>query len=172
MPVEASYYRGFEQGDFPFVIGGTDPTWTTENAIDSTLVWEKTNEKANTGVFSIKSPVLDNDAATPGQANATLTTIDLGPGTLFFSILSEVKLPMGALGWFVDGEFRGGAAEGMTAFEEQSIAVLPGPHVYSFVYAYNPGAIPAVALPPDNLPPNQSGTVYIDDVYFIPLAVV
>lgn len=169
VPAGATYYRSFEQGDFPFVVEATDPIWTTENSIDGTLVWELTSEMANTGIYSIKSPVLENDAATPGSANVTITVSDSQPGTLFFSIYAGVQMPIDAVAWFVDGELRG-TVEGMTSFEQQSMTVDPGPHVYQFVYAYNPGSFPAENLPPDDVLPNRTGTVYIDDVYFIPLA--
>ena len=170
VPVDATYYRSFEQGDFPFVIESTDPTWTTESSIDSTLVWERSNEQSTTGIYSIKSPILDTDAATPGSANATLTMPDLGPGTLYFSVYAGVQMPIDAFAWFVDGELRE-AVEGMTTFEQKSIVVDPGAHVYQFVYAYNPGSFPAENLPPDDVFPNRTGAVYVDDVYFIPLAV-
>ena len=169
IPAGATYYRSFEQGDFPFVIESTDPVWTTESSIDSTLVWTLTSEMANTGIYSIKSPVLENDAATPGSANVTITVPDSQPGTLYFSVNAGVQMPIDAVAWFVDGELRG-TVEGMTSFEQQSITVDPGPHVYQFVYAYNPGSFPAENLPPNDVLPNRTGTVYIDDVYFIPLA--
>jgi len=170
VPVDATYYRGFEQGNFPFVVESTDPVWTTENAIDSTLVWSLSNEMANTGVYSIKTPVLENDAATPGTANATLTMPDLGPGTLYFSVFASVQYPIDALAWFADGQLREGVQESMTAFEQKSIIVEPGAHVFSFMYVYNPEALPVENLPPTGTFPSRTGSVYIDDVYFIPLA--
>lgn len=79
-------------------------------------------------------------------------------------------MPIDAVAWFVDGELRE-SVEAMTAFEQKSMTVDPGPHVFQFVYAYNPGSFPVANLPPDDVLPNRTGTVYIDDVYFIPLAV-
>jgi len=71
--------------------------------------------------------------------------------------------------WYVDGEQRGAIQNSRDGFESSPpgpIKVGPGEHRYDFVYTFNKFGFPD--LPPDELYPDRTGVVYIDDVYFVP----
>ena len=173
MPDGAVYFRSFERGDFPFVLEQDDPVWSTTNNDDPTKVWELTDEQAASGVYSIRSPALVNDALTPGVATATLQLPDYGIGAIHYSLLGSVLMPIDRYELYVDGVQRDSQVETMTAFEERVVQVGPGPHTVDFVYNYNP--VPLTnpnAFPPPEARPNHLEAVFIDDVYFVPISIL
>eukprot|EP00578_Thalassiosira_sp_NH16_P004944 CAMPEP_0181139762 /NCGR_PEP_ID=MMETSP1071-20121207/34953_1 /TAXON_ID=35127 /ORGANISM="Thalassiosira sp., Strain NH16" /LENGTH=220 /DNA_ID=CAMNT_0023226687 /DNA_START=383 /DNA_END=1045 /DNA_ORIENTATION=- len=167
LPSGATYYNGFEEGDFPFVLKQGNPEWTTSNNDDADLVWELTAEKASSrSVYSIRSPALYNEEGTPGVSSATLTTsADWPAGVLYFSVLESVAYPLDNFQYTVDGVIRGQAMKTTTSFEEKAIQLSSGRHIIDFVYKFNPEDVP---LPPPNVFPDRIGAVFIDEVYFVP----
>lgn len=156
VPPGAEYYDGFETGNFP-----NDPEWTTQG--DDGL-WEITSEKANTGVYSIKTPEFVNSENQQTSSNVTLTTNPSWPsGSLVFSILSSVSMPYDKLVYYVDGNVRGEASD-EAKFTINQIQLGPGQHTVTFSYQMNPANLDA--LPP--LPAGGIEPVFIDDVYFLP----
>ncbi|KAL7542521.1 hypothetical protein ACHAXR_011851 [Thalassiosira sp. AJA248-18] len=156
IPPGAIYYDGFEEGTFP-----GDPEWST--AGDG--LWELTTERSNSGVYSIKSPDLSNEAITSGTANVTIfTDPNWGAGTLVLSILAGVSMPYDDLLYYVDGTVRGQMTE-KTDFETLQLQFGPGPHTITFSYNYNPVGL--TVFPPED--PARIGAVFIDDVYFLPM---
>lgn len=155
IPSVAVYYDGFEQGTFP-----DDPEWST--AGDG--VWELTSEQANSGVYSIRSP--DLTSLKSGSSNVTLSLedSDFEGGSLFFSVLASIELPIDIMMYYLDGELVGQLAPQLE-FEALKIALGPGSHEVTFVYKFNPFDL-------DQVPPSTSsehtGAVYIDDVYLVP----
>lgn len=150
------YYNGFESGTWP----DGYPEWTLGGDGD----WELTTERANRGVYSIRSPNLDNDGLVPRTANVTISSGEGTPaGTLLFSVLNGGDMPFDIFTIYVDGEMRGAPPSG-TEFEAQQIQLGPGPHEVTFSYEFNPEGLPA--LPPES--PSRIGAVFIDDVYFLP----
>jgi len=155
-PPGAEYYDGFEQGKFP-----DDSEWETKG--DAGL-WELTTERANTGVYSIKTPDFVNLGGLKKTSNVTLTTDSTWPaGFLVFSILSSVNMPYDDLKYYVDGNARG-AARDIAEFNIRQIQLGPGEHRITFSYQMNPANLDA--LPP--LPAGGIEPVFIDDVYFLP----
>mmetsp|Transcript_9622 Transcript_9622/g.21698 ORF Transcript_9622/g.21698 Transcript_9622/m.21698 type:complete len:825 (+) Transcript_9622:721-3195(+) len=169
VPDGANYFRGFEQGDFPFVLEQDDPIWTTTNDDDEDLVWELTTERVNSGVYSIKSPVLENDDKIPSTANVTMDMPDYGIGALYYSVLASIQMPFDQFEVYVDGVSRSVVTDPMTEFEERVIQLGPGPHRFDFVYKFNPSNVPAQGFPPASAFPDRIGAVFIDDVYFVPI---
>ena len=151
----AEYYNGFERATFP-----NDSEWTTSG--DG--MWTLTEEQANTGKYSIKSPNLDNEEGTPLTSNVTLSTgPDWPAGRIYFSILGGVKMPFDDLNIYVDGTQRGRASE-IPEFINQGILLSPGEHDVTFSYRFNPAEL-------ENFPPpydDRIGAVFLDDVYFLP----
>ncbi|KAL7551005.1 hypothetical protein ACHAWF_014209 [Thalassiosira exigua] len=156
IPSGAVYYTGFEQGDFP---DGT--YWSTSG--DG--VWELTNERANSGVYSIKSPDLAGLADMESRvSNVTLSTDPTwGGGTLVFSVLAGTSLPRDDLVYAVDGEYAGDLSE-MTDFQVREVELGPGPHEVTFSYRFNP--LDASIFPPEN--PDRAYAAFLDDVFFVP----
>jgi hypothetical protein len=173
VPDLALWYRSFEQLDFPFIVEEEDPVITTENAADSALVWTLTEEKANLGVRSVKSPQLENVGGIAGSANLTISLPDYGgPGDLYFSLFAGTQMPMDSVEINVNGEIREVIFEAMTAFEQRVLNLGPGPNVVQFAYKYNPTGIPVENFPPSDVFPNRIGTAFVDDVYYVPAAIV
>ena len=159
-PGGAVYFRGFEQG---FLSPDLDPEWSTEGDAP----WERTNEQAASGVFSIRSPELSNVELTPGASNVTLVTDAWPAGSLFFSVYPSVEMPFDGFSYFVNGSPSGEGPNQVNpaGFEEREIQLGPGPNEITFSYQYNP--IPLE----DDFPPEQPGrigAVFLDDVYFVP----
>jgi len=156
-PAGALYYDGFEQGTFLV----SSPEWASQG--DGT--WELTNERANSGVYSIKSPALFvPDDYTQKTSNVTLTTNPAWPGgKLMFSVLGGTNMPFDDLIYYVD-DVQVGQASDMTGFEAREIPLTPGPHLITFSYKLNPAGIDT--FPP--LPLDRIGAAFIDDVYFLP----
>ena len=158
LPPGALYYTGFEQGTFP-----EDLEWST--AGDG--LWGLTTERANSGIYSIKSPDLSNDDLTQLVSNATFTTDPTWEGgTLVLSILAGVSMPFDNFRYLVDGQMRGALTDKST-FENLQIPLGPGAHEITFLYTFNPAGL--TNFPPE--PPSRIGAVYIDDVYFLPAGV-
>jgi hypothetical protein len=157
IPAGALYYDGFEQGSF---LTAT-PEWTSQG--DG--MWELTTERANSGVYSIKSPaLLVPDDYTQKTSNVTLLTNPAWPGgNLMFSILGGANMPFDDVIYYVDDVQIGQASE-MTAFETREIPLEAGGHVITFSYKINPAGIDT--FPP--LPLDRIGAAFIDDVYFLP----
>jgi hypothetical protein len=157
IPAGALYYDGFEQGSF---LTAT-PEWTSQG--DG--LWELTTERANSGVYSIKSPaLLVPDDYTQKTSNVTLLTNPAWPGgNLMFSILGGANMPFDDVIYYVDDVQIGQASE-MTAFESREIPLEAGGHVITFSYKINPAGIDT--FPP--LPLDRIGAAFIDDVYFLP----
>jgi len=157
MPPGAIYYDGFEQGTFP---EGDDEWTTTGDAL-----WELTSERAASGVYSIRSPILQNEELTKLSSNVTMTTNpNWAGGKLVYSVLAAVNMPFDNCFYYVDGEVMGNLAD-MTQFETQEIEVDPGRHTITWSYTFNP--IPLPAFPP--MPGNRIAAVIIDDVYLMPI---
>lgn len=155
-PPVASYTEGFEKGVFP-----VEP-WTTEG--DGS--WEITTERSNSGVYSIKSPTLNDGGLTSKTSSVTFTTApDFGGGTFVFRVLAGVQMPIDDLLYFVDDVL----VSQLTAaieWETVSINLEPGEHKVRFDYKYNP--IGLEQLPPAS--PDHIGAAFIDDVFIIPAA--
>ncbi|KAL9190599.1 hypothetical protein ACHAXT_000305 [Thalassiosira profunda] len=156
IPPGAEWYDGFEQGTFP-----ADPEWTTEGDAP----WELTTERAESGVYSIRSPdFFDPDDLTPKTSNVTLmTNPNWDAGALVFSALAGVEMPFDDLQVIVDGVLRS-SLNNMQAFEQQQLMLSPGPHTVVFSYKYNPAGVEV--FPPEM--PGRIGAAFIDDVYFLP----
>mmetsp|Transcript_27815 Transcript_27815/g.67027 ORF Transcript_27815/g.67027 Transcript_27815/m.67027 type:complete len:324 (+) Transcript_27815:1322-2293(+) len=158
VPSDAIYYWDFEE-DFP-----DPPTWTTSNEDDPSKIWGLSGEEKNSGDYSIKSPELWNAASIAGSSNATfITDPDWPPGKLTFHVLPGVSMPIDNFEWYLDGVFMGKILGPGTEFEPQVIQLEGGgqPYRVDFVYNYNPYGL-------SRLPPNLSGAVYLDDIWFVP----
>ena len=130
-----------------------------EEEDESSIYWALTTNEAATGVYSIKSPDLNNDDHTPWSAYVTLTTgDDWGEGYLTFSLLWDLNYPAADLLWYVDDEFYemipADPSEGWESFQ---IYLQPGEHKVTWEYAYNPE---------DYDDPPEAGVVFIDAIYF------
>ncbi|KAL7548230.1 hypothetical protein ACHAWF_011520, partial [Thalassiosira exigua] len=161
LPPDAAYFNGFEKGSLDVY-----PEWSSTGDGE----WIVTSEEAASGIYSVRSPDLDNDDATPSSSNLTLTTdADWGGGTLLFDFYGGAVIPFDVVNFYVDGEPRGGgqAVEGMTGFQQQNLTLGPGGRVVTFEYKYNPLNFPASGLPPDAAFPDRTH-VFIDNVYFVP----
>lgn len=162
IPPGSDYYTSFERG---FLKLGLDPEWSTTG--DG--LWERTNEEAVNGVYSIRSPALKNGEFARSGSNVTLTTnSNWGVGKLYFSAFTKTVMPFDDFFIYLNGDlfFRGQInSEG---FEEQSIPlpVTPGPHEVSFGYIYNPQDFSKDKVPED--PEGRPAAVYLDDIYFLP----
>ena len=71
------------------------PMWsTTTNADNSSLVWERTNDEAYVGSYSLETPNLDTPLKNTTSANVTLTIPDYGvAGTLYFWVYAGCQMP-------------------------------------------------------------------------------
>ena len=135
----AEYYNGFERATFP-----NDQEWSTSG--DG--MWTLTEERANTGKYSIKSPNLDNEEGTPLTSNVTLSTgPDWPAGRIYFSILGGVKMPFDDLNIYVDGTQQGRASEIPEFIKNQGILLSPGEHDITFSYRFNPAELENFPLP-------------------------
>jgi len=171
IPDSSLYYRSFEQGNFPFTVEPEDPVFTTENTVDGALIWSLTTEKAKTGVKSLKTPTLENINGVSSSANLTLSLPDFGAtGELHYSVFNGAQMPFDNLEIIVNDKIMEVLFDATTAFEERVINLEPGVNVVKFVYKYNPASLPVANLPPPDAFPNRIGTVFIDDVYYIPSA--
>jgi len=131
--------------------------------------WEFTTAKANTGVYSVRSPNLDNEERIQGSSNFTLSAPPgLSGGVFYFSILAGVVLPFDIIEYYVDGlpVSSGGDVVEMTDFEQRSFNLPPGFRKVDFVYKYNPLGISKEEFPPE--PPHRIGAVFLDDIFFEP----
>ena len=157
IPDGAVYYDGFEEGTFP-----DDPEWST----DGDALWEITTERANSGVFSIKSPdLMTPEDMTTKTADASLITNPAWEGgTLHYSVLAGVEMPFDDLIVTVDGEQVNQWMAESTDFVAEEIVLGPGPHTITFSYRHNPAGVGI--FPP--IPPDRIGAAFIDDVYFVP----
>jgi len=155
---DAVFYDGFEQATFP-----EGPEWTTDGAD----VWALTTERANSGIYSIKSPDLSNEDLITQSANVTLNLDDpdFEGGSLVLSVLSGTEDPQDELAYFVDGELIGRMVS-QFEFETLEIALGPGSHEITFQYQYNQFFLDS--LPPPS--PNHIGAVFIDDVRVMPFS--
>ena len=95
-PPGALYYDGFKRGTFP-----NDPEWSTVGRD----AWQLTNDTADNGRYSIRSPDLANDDSVPYESNVTLSygDPDFAGGSLVLSVLAGVELPIDELSYYVDG---------------------------------------------------------------------
>jgi len=160
-PQGATYYTGFEKGTFTQGY----PDWSTSGGGE----WEITNEYVNSGVYSIRSPILENEERIPKSSEVILTTGEDWPeGTLILSILAGTQMPFDNVVYYVDDQQRGFLTEAEDpTFITQQIQLSPGQHEIKFEYNFNPLNIP-------QFPPEQTGRlggVFIDDVYFLPSGV-
>ena len=80
-----------------------------------------------------------------------------------FSILAGTNMPFDDVIYYVDDVQVGQAGE-MTDFESREIPLETGGHIITFSYKVNPAGIDT--FPP--LPLERIGSVFIDDVYFLP----
>jgi hypothetical protein len=171
IPDSSRYYRSFEQGNFPFTVEPEDPAFTTENTVDGTLIWSLTTEKAKTGVKSLKTPTLENADAVSSSANLTLSLPDYGAtGELHYSVFNGAQMPFDNLEIIVNDKIMEVLFDATTSFEDRVINLESGLNVVKFVYKYNPASLPVANLPPPDVFPNRIGSVFIDDVYYIPSA--
>ena len=159
IPVGALYYTGFETGKFP-----NDSYWTTTESTP----WIIDTERVHGGVYSIRSPILENEELTPRESSVTFTTGDDWPaGNLVLSMLVGTQMPFDDVQYFVDDVYRG-QLEGTSDFKRISVVVGPGKHEVVFTYQFNPVDLPAFPPKGDY---EHIGAVYIDDVYFLPMGV-
>ena len=137
---------------------------------EGTLPWALSTERAFTGVYSIKSPILVNDDSTQAQAEATFVTEpSWDSGTLTFQVLASTEMPFDLFEYFVDGTKRG-ELDGKTEWEMVEVTMSPGGHIVSFRYTFSP--VPLSVLPPQSLlSDDYLGAVWIDDVAFYPAGV-
>ncbi|EJK63311.1 hypothetical protein THAOC_16039 [Thalassiosira oceanica] len=157
----AIYYNGFEKATFP-----DDPEWMTEG----TMPWVLSTERAFSGVYSIKSPILANNDAIKAQAEALfITEPSWDSGTLTFQVLAGSEMPFDTFEYFVDGTKRG-ELFGKTEWEMVEVSMSPGGHIVAFRYTFNPVPL-AMLPPPSTLSDNYLGAVWIDDVAFYPAGV-
>ena len=160
-PQGATYYTGFEKGTFTQGY----PDWSTSGDGE----WEITNEYVNSGVYSIRSPILENEERIPKSSEVVFTTGEDWPeGTLILSILAGTQMPFDNVVYYVDDQQRGFLTEAEDpTFITQQIQLTPGQHEIKFEYNFNPVNIPE--FPPEQ--PGRLGGVFIDDVYFLPSGV-
>jgi len=160
-PLGATYYTGFEKGTFTQGY----PDWSTSGDGE----WVITNEYVNSGVYSIRSPILENEERIPKSSEVILTTGEDWPeGTLILSILAGTQMPFDNVVYYVDDQQRGFLTEAEDpTFITQQIQLSPGQHEIKFEYNFNPLNIPE--FPPEQ--PGRLGGVFIDDVYFLPSGV-
>ena len=155
IPDGADYYNSFEKGSLDQY-----PECTSTGDGD----WFVTDEQANSGVFSVRSPVLTST----GSANLTCTTSpDWPAGELKFSVWSSVWVPLDSVSFYVDGDQRSQYLQ-QTAFEEKNTQLSPGQHTITFEYKFNPNNFPPNALPPPASFPDRLGAVFVDDLQFLP----
>jgi len=161
IPLGATYYTGFEKGTFTQGY----PEWSTSGDGE----WEITNEYVNSGVYSIRSPILENEERIPKSSEVILKTGEDWPeGTLILSILAGTQMPFDNVVYYVDDQQRGFLTEAEDpTFITQQIQLAPGQHEIKFEYNFNPLNIPQ--FPPEQ--PGRLGGVFIDDVYFLPSGV-
>jgi len=173
-PAGSIYYQSFEDPvpiTFPFgEVLPVTAAWNSVNINENNpdLIWEQSDERANTGLYSMKSPILETVDKVSASSNLTLVLGDNGVGALHFSVLAGNQMPYDWFQYAVDGVVRGVISDPSSEFQERVIQVGPGAHTFDFVYSFNPQNIPVQGFPPDGNAPNRSGTVFIDDVYFIP----
>lgn len=155
------FLDGFEKATFP-----DDPEWMTEG----TMPWVLSTERAFSGVYSIKSPILANNDAIKAQAEALfITEPSWDSGTLTFQVLAGSEMPFDTFEYFVDGTKRG-ELFGKTEWEMVEVSMSPGGHIVAFRYTFNPVPL-AMLPPPSTLSDNYLGAVWIDDVAFYPAGV-
>ena len=133
--------------------------------------WEWTTEGPYAGAYSLRSPVLENDAMSPAESRLIVSLPDYGLGELRFYVRAGIRLPYDSFEYIVDGVSRGTIEELMTAYEERIVIMGPGAHVVEFVYGFNPQDAPSLTGMPDWVESDYAGTVHIDDVYFLPSVV-
>ena len=153
-PPEALYTETFEEATFP----DTDD-WSTEGE----ELWALNTDRAQSGVYSIKSGALSDNGTEPKNSNVTFTTIPNFPGgSLVLSTFADVQLPLDDFLYFIDGEFAG-QVTAQTEWEALTIPLEAGEHAVMFSYKYNPLGL-------DQLPPpsgEYTGAVFIDNVYIV-----
>jgi len=166
------YYQSFEDPvpiAFPFdEVQPVTTAWNSVNIDNNDLIWEQSDERSNTGMYSMKSPILETVDKVSASSNLTLVLGDNGAGALHFSVLAGNQMPYDWFEYAVDGVVQGVISDPSNQFEERAVQVGPGSHTFDFVYSFNPQNIPGQGFPPDGSAPNRSGAVFIDDVYFIP----
>ncbi|KAL7538941.1 hypothetical protein ACHAXR_008897 [Thalassiosira sp. AJA248-18] len=119
----------FEEGIFPIAhwsTGGDD-------------VWDITDDKARSGMYSIKSPNLEvgRPLQPPSRSNATLTICDDFKGGLMrFETIASVLPPHDILRIYIDGALYEQMAE-VNDWTTMSFGLNPGSHVIDFSYQFN-----------------------------------
>jgi len=95
---------------------------------------------------------------------------DMGTsGILHFSLKAGVQMPFDWFQYTVDGGEPKYWVKPMAEFQKETIELPQGQHLIEFQYEFNPRNIPAQGFPPDGSePPDRTGVVYLDDVYFVP----
>lgn len=142
------------------------PEWQTSGTVPDAL-WERTNEEAAIGVYSIRSPALKDNSPTPGASNVTLATNpQWGSGSLFFSAYTQTQMPHDDFYYYVNGIQRGSGIINPDQFQEVELTLPPGSNTITFEYRFNP--VPLEVLPPEA--PDRVGAVFLDNVYFVEMS--
>ncbi|KAL3817054.1 hypothetical protein ACHAXA_000104 [Cyclostephanos tholiformis] len=104
----------------------------------------------------------------PAESRLVVALPDYGIGELHFYVLAGLRLPYDSFEYIVDGVSRGIIEELMMAYDERIVQMGPGAHSVEFVYKFNPQDASSLTGMPDWTGADFAGTVYIDDVYFVP----
>ncbi|KAL9182364.1 hypothetical protein ACHAXT_013016 [Thalassiosira profunda] len=162
VPDGATYFIDFEQGSYPEL--GLD------REDDGTESWFLSNEKSETGLFSLRSPDLYNEEGASVSANFTFNTgPDWPAGTVHFFSLAGNWRPLDVVTFFVDGIQRMAQEGESTEFVEKTTPLGPGAHELKWEITFNPGGLPAENLPPPEVFPDRT-SYFVDRLFFVPLS--
>ena len=120
----------FEEVSFPV------SPWSTTGEGDN--LWSLTDDKAYSGITSLRSPLLEGGKA---ESNATLQVCDtdLDGGylrQLQFQVIASVQPPLDIFIVSIDGE-TAAALVNVSEWRKIALALEPGPHTIDFSYQFN-----------------------------------
>ena len=146
------YFTSFETGVFP----DDYPEW--EASGDPGQRWDRSQERAHSGLSSIEAPALDQS----GMATVTYTTGPDSPaGEFSMWYDSDAVWPHHELLVLVDGHIV--ANLGSTqSFTQKLVPVGSGSHTMTIEYVYTSGMGDGFTPPPDG----YVGKVFVDDVQY------
>ena len=132
-----------------------------DDAEKDNVFWSISKKEAATGVYSLQSPDLTNDAGDPQASSVTFVTDEDWPrGVLSFAALWDTNWPGSDLSWYVDGRYYGWVPEAaVERWETFEIYLEAGRHEVTWEFLYNPK---------DEDDPPPGGVAFLDDVYFAP----
>ena len=129
-PLEPNPYD-FEEASFPV------SPWSTTGEGDN--LWSLTNDKAFSGITSLRSPVLESITAGKAESNATLQVCDdFDGGYLQFQYIASVQAPLDLFFVSIDGEEAVLNGNGTEWTLSPQFGMSPGRHTIDFSYRFNP----------------------------------